>query len=197
MYDSTYAYDLKKLSSYAASQPLPSLVQWKPAETGHVLVAKKTQELFIGVAVVQVFDYKLNCSPSGNFIRPDLGSLEKAKFQFYAGRPADINFGDDFQKLFANLTKLQQDIAVSKDHRDMLYTDASGKMIRFARGVFEKRVCTKLIGKYRTKRRGRLTSLSFFKKEKDTSRLTTPRILRRRGRTQYLIYRHRIYRRRN
>ena len=98
--------------------------------------------MYIGVAVVQVLDYRLNCSPNGNFINPDLGTLEKAKFQFFAGRAADINFGDDFLKLYANLMRLQNDIAVTKEHRDMLHTDASGKMICFARNVFEKRVGT-------------------------------------------------------
>lgn len=142
MYGSTYAADIKNLSNYGASQQLPSLVQWKPAEGGHVLVSKTTQEIFIGVAIVQVYNYRLNCSPNGNFINPDLGTLEKAKFQLFAGRAADVNFGDDFPKLYANLVRLQNNIAITKEHRDMLYSDASGKMIRFARNIFEKRVRT-------------------------------------------------------
>ena len=134
------AHALKQLSNYAASPQLPSLVRWKPGEGGHILVAKDTSKLFVAVAIVQVYDYKLNCGPNGNFIKPDIGSLENAKYQFYAGRPADLLFGEDFPKIYTNLAKLQSDIAVTKQHKDMLYTDASAKMIRFARAVFEKRV---------------------------------------------------------
>lgn len=139
------AHALKQLSNYAASPQLLSQVRWKPGEGGHVLVAKDTSKLFIAVAIVQVYDYKLNCGPNGNYIKTDIGSLENAKYQFYAGRPGDIIFGEDFPKIYSNLAKLQSEIAVTKQHKDLLYSDASAKMIRFARSVFEKRVSVDML----------------------------------------------------
>ena len=141
MYDNDYASKLKKLPNYAAQQQLSSLIRWKlSAEGGHELVLKNSAEQFLGVAVVQVFDYKLNCSPNGNYVNTKFGSLETAKFQFYAGRAADANFGSDFDNVYTNLDKLQSIVAGTKDQRDMLYKDSSEKMIRFARTIFEKRV---------------------------------------------------------
>ncbi|KAG6379574.1 hypothetical protein JVT61DRAFT_10078 [Boletus reticuloceps] len=139
MYDADYPNRLKKLQNYAASPELPSLLQWKPAEAGHALVWKTTKELFVGVAVVQVYNYRLNCGPNGNYINPDVGKFVRSKFQFYSGRPSDSNFSEDYLKLFSNLEKLQQEIAVTKSRRDMLFVDASGKMLRFAKAIFMER----------------------------------------------------------
>ncbi|KAG6374107.1 hypothetical protein JVT61DRAFT_4751 [Boletus reticuloceps] len=103
MYDPNYISQLKKLQNYAASPELPSLLQWKPTQAGHVLVWKTTKQLFVGVAVVQVYSYKLNCGPNGNFINPDVGKFVKSKFQFFSGRPSDSNFSDDFPKISLTL----------------------------------------------------------------------------------------------
>ncbi|KAF8438102.1 hypothetical protein L210DRAFT_808682, partial [Boletus edulis BED1] len=108
-----YPEQVKKLQNYAASAELPSLLQWQRAQAGHALVWKTTKDLFIGAAVVQVYNYKLNCGPNGNFINPDFGKLAKSKFQFFSGRPSDAQFSNDFSKMFSNLEKLQKEIAVS------------------------------------------------------------------------------------
>ncbi|KAF8124055.1 hypothetical protein EV363DRAFT_1454834 [Boletus edulis] len=139
MYDPDYPKHVKKLQNYVASPELPSLLQWQPAEAGHSLVWKTTKEPFIGVGVVQVYNYKLNCAPNGNFINLDVGKYVKSKFQFFSGRPSDSLFSDDFSKMFANLEKLQHEIAMTKSHRDMLSVDASGKMMRFAKAIFVER----------------------------------------------------------
>lgn len=140
MYDNNYAANLKNLPNYGAQHQLPSLVRWRPAEGGHELILKNSGELFISVAVVQIFNYKLNCAPNGNHVNKKCGSLENVKFQFYGGRAADSNFGQDFKRLFTNLESIQNSIAVTKTCRDMLQTDTSEKMVHFARSVFEKRV---------------------------------------------------------
>ncbi|KAF8436816.1 hypothetical protein L210DRAFT_3320577, partial [Boletus edulis BED1] len=113
MYDPDYPKQLKNLQNYAASADLPILLQWKPAEAGHALVWKTTKELFVGAAIVQVYNYRLNCGPNGNYINPDVGTYVRSKFQFFAGRPSDANFSDDYSKLFSNLEKLQHEIAVT------------------------------------------------------------------------------------
>ncbi|KAF8417102.1 hypothetical protein L210DRAFT_3321652, partial [Boletus edulis BED1] len=113
MDDPDYAKQLKKLQNYAASPELPTLLQWRPAQVGHALAWKTTKDLFIGVAVVQVYNYKLNCAPNGNFINVDIGKFAKSKFQFFSGRPSDSNFSGDFSKLFSNMEILQREIAVT------------------------------------------------------------------------------------
>ncbi|KAF8441078.1 hypothetical protein L210DRAFT_3327519, partial [Boletus edulis BED1] len=98
--------------------------------------------------VVQVYSYKLNCAPNGNYINVDVGKYVKSKFQFFSGRSSDSNFSEDFSRMFSNLEKLQHEIAVTKSQRDMLSVDASGKMIRFAKAIFAERVRYPLCVRY-------------------------------------------------
>lgn len=190
MYDPSYVKELKALSNYAAAPQFPSLVEWKVAGNGHTLMWKNTFDPVIAVAVLQILDYKLKCSPSGNFIKSEVAPLDRAKFQLFAARPADPNFGDDYQKLYPNLAKLQCDIATSKDHRDMLHKDITGRMMRFVRSVFEKRVRDKRISRFHLS----LTSPTKNLKGDPRFRLPTPHILRRRYKTRHSHLRDRDHR---
>ncbi|KAF8435169.1 hypothetical protein L210DRAFT_3506436 [Boletus edulis BED1] len=133
---------IRQSSDYAAASHIPASVQWTPGDGGHILVNKSTKRLFVGRAVVHVYDHKLNCGPNGNFIKTDIGTFERAKFQLYAGKPNDVQFAEDFGDLFSNLKKIENMIATSSHHQDMLFTDLSARMIRFARPIFEKRAVT-------------------------------------------------------
>ena len=61
---------LRQLSNYAASifRDGPAVVQWALEEAGRVLVTKSSKQLFVGIAVMKVWQFELNCAANGNFI---------------------------------------------------------------------------------------------------------------------------------
>lgn len=54
-------------------------------------------------------------------------------------RPADADLAKDYNAAIAAMETLQKQVATTKDQRNMVITDVTGKMIRFVRNVFELR----------------------------------------------------------
>jgi hypothetical protein len=137
----THREKLHKQQSYAATSNFTHSSGWALAKTGHVLVTNPggTEQIAIGVA--KVLDHKLFCGPTGNYnAQFENATLEKAKYTFTVGRPEQPGFRDDYDRLYANLDKLQDSICYGKDRRNML--DPQTKTIRFACPLFEERVRT-------------------------------------------------------
>ncbi|KAG1725937.1 hypothetical protein EDB19DRAFT_1753791 [Suillus lakei] len=123
--------------NYLVSAQILQRCEWTPGATGHILTDKITDEPLIGIAVVHVFDFRLQCSPSGSFFNKDYGTLDKAKYQFIGGRPHNANgFNEDFARTHTLLNNIQNLIAKTQHKKDML---PDGQSIRFARSTFEKR----------------------------------------------------------
>ncbi|KIK84220.1 hypothetical protein PAXRUDRAFT_27489 [Paxillus rubicundulus Ve08.2h10] len=123
---------LIQVPKYAGTQSIASHLEWRPGEVGHVVYDKRTDNIFIGVAVLKALDYKLNCGPLSNYLREKFGNIMKAKYQIYTAKPMIAGFHDNFIYLFNTLKKLQVDVATMDKQRDMLYEDKNGKMIHFA-----------------------------------------------------------------
>ncbi|KAG1744482.1 hypothetical protein EDB19DRAFT_1618166, partial [Suillus lakei] len=105
-----------------------------------IFTDKTNDEPFVGITVVHVFDFRLQCSPSGSFLNKAYGTLDKAKYQFIGGRPHNANgFNEDFARTYTLLNNIQNLITKTQHKKDML---ADGQSIRFARNTFEKRVRT-------------------------------------------------------
>ncbi|KIJ11074.1 hypothetical protein PAXINDRAFT_157428 [Paxillus involutus ATCC 200175] len=140
-FDSTeYRKILTKQPNYSASPTITENLEWRPHGSGHTIFDKgEDEEPFTAITVGKVLDYKLNANPSGTYLGKDFGSLSKAKYQFYLTRPLDPAFKDDFLRTYAMLEKLQTLVAKGPNKKDMLYTAVGGRLIRFARSVFEER----------------------------------------------------------
>ncbi|KAG1728206.1 hypothetical protein EDB19DRAFT_1747731 [Suillus lakei] len=83
--------NLKQNPNYLVSAQILQRCEWTPGAIGHTLTNKTTDEPLIGIAVVHVFDFRLQCSPSGSFFNKDYSTLDKAKYQFIGGRPYNAN----------------------------------------------------------------------------------------------------------
>ena len=107
---------LLKQQSYAATSNFMHSSRWALAKTGHVLVTNpgRTEQIAIGVA--KVLDHKLFCGPMANYNTQFKNStLEKAKYTITVGQPEQPGFCDDYDRLYANLDKLQDSICYGKD----------------------------------------------------------------------------------
>src|ERR1700683_1742152 len=62
-----------------------STIGWKQNGASHILVEKTSREEMTCVVVNKVNNYRLNCSPIGNY-RKEYPPLSKAKFQLMLGR---------------------------------------------------------------------------------------------------------------
>ncbi|KAG2114425.1 hypothetical protein DEU56DRAFT_761835 [Suillus clintonianus] len=129
--------NLKQNPNYSISSQILQKCEWTIGGTGHVFTDKNTDQPFIGIAVVQILDFRLQCSPTGSFVKPEYGTLDKAKYQFMGGRPHNANgFNEDFARLHTLLNNIENLIAQTQRKKDMLPDKQS---IRFARNIFEKR----------------------------------------------------------
>lgn len=131
---------LRMLATYVASSSFTNSSGWALAKTGHMLVEKPSGQETLAIGVAKVLDYKLFCGPTGNYNEKFKGTtpLEKAKYTFTVGRPDEMAFHEDYDKLFSNLEKVQSSISFGNDRRNML--DASTRTIRFSGLVFHERV---------------------------------------------------------
>ena len=75
---------------------------------------KSTQATLIAVAIGRVNEYKLVCSPDGNF-NAKFSKLEKVKFSFMLECPSDPTYSNNWDKLLGTLDKTQSAIAFTKD----------------------------------------------------------------------------------
>ena len=102
----THHYNLSRQQNYAALD-ISKRLEWHPSPLGHVVYDKKTDAEFVGITVVHVLDYQLNCGPLGNFQDVSVRKIEKAKYQLYGGRPRDASFSEDFLRVYHLLSTLQ------------------------------------------------------------------------------------------
>jgi hypothetical protein len=131
---------LRKQESYVPNANFLPSSGWTLAQTGHQLVKKPSGEEQVGVGVGRVLDYRLACSPAGNYNSrfKDNSPLQKAKFAFTVGRPTEPAFQEDYDKMYSNLDKIQNSIGFANDRRNML--EPITKAIRFCSPMFEPRV---------------------------------------------------------
>ncbi|KAG0696256.1 hypothetical protein DFH29DRAFT_879467 [Suillus ampliporus] len=137
VFDSTsYHRTMKENPNCAISPQIAQHAEWHPGGTGHIYMDKLTDDPYIGIAIVQVADFRLQCSPSGSYQDPQYGTLDKAKFQFIGERPRGANsFDEDFMRMYSLLSNIQNLGAKSQYRKDMLNENT----IRFAKNIFEKR----------------------------------------------------------
>ncbi|KAG1893534.1 uncharacterized protein F5891DRAFT_1258773 [Suillus fuscotomentosus] len=129
---------LKENLNYAINAKILQRAEWRHGGSGHILTDKDSDEPFIGIAVMHIVDFRLQCSPIGSFLGSKYGGMEKAKYQFIGGRThGKDGFDEDFARTHALLNNIQNAIAVSHNKKDMLLDEQS---VRFARNIFEKRV---------------------------------------------------------
>ena len=128
-------------SAYTASGNFLSVVGWKRQNAGNNLVVKSTGEDIVCIAVGKALDYRLNCSPSGNF-NPDFETpLHKSKFQFTLGRPDNTVFATDYDKTVATLKKIQQTIASTNSQKNLILEENKTETnVRFSTAMFEAKV---------------------------------------------------------
>lgn len=127
------------LRNYVATAAFMNHIAWKQDGSGHVLVDKADRDEKVCVVVGKVLDYRLNCTPIGNY-RAEYPPLSKAKFQFTLAKPNEAALVKDFDDAVKTLNKAQGTIASTKDRLNMLINDGSENNIRFTAPVFEKRV---------------------------------------------------------
>lgn len=136
----TYRTKKSALKNYGASPNFVNATMWQHTTTGLELV-DATDELPFKVLIVgRISAFRLKSGPGGNHVLNGLGSLNKAKYQFHMSRPADADLAKDYNAAIAAMETLQKQVATTKDQRNMVITDVTGKMIRFVRNVFELRV---------------------------------------------------------
>jgi len=129
---------LKQNPNYAVHSQILQRAEWRPGGTGHIFTDKATDKPFIGIAVVHIVDFRLQCTPTGSFLESKYGTIEKAKYQFIGGRTHGKNgFDEDFARTHDLFNNIQNAITVSHNKKDLLL---DGQSIRFARNIFEKRV---------------------------------------------------------
>jgi hypothetical protein len=129
---------LKQNPNYAVNSQILQHAEWRHGGSGHIFTEKMSDEPFVGILVVHIVDFRLQCTPTGSFLGNKYGAIEKAKYQFIGGRThGKDGFDEDFVRAQALLNNIQNAVAVSHNRKDMLLDDQS---IRFARNIFEKRV---------------------------------------------------------
>lgn len=148
------AFDAADFRDQLESTPMyignPSLLQsagWVRNMSGHDLVHKSSGEILIGILVAKISDFRLQCTPSGNF-RTDTKfekEFKKAKFQFSAGIPDEQILESTFNNAVANLIKLQKTHSTTGVNRNLVEDNASSVFVRFGANIFEKRVRVFLI----------------------------------------------------
>ena len=140
-----YRSELLLSDSYAAIPGFLPTLRWHPDKFG-VVLARETGDIAIVSVVGRVLEKKLDCGPQGNFFHKGrYGGLETAKFRLYLGKPTDTPFEEDFDKTIAGLRKVQDGIASTLKHLNLIEVDGQDTHLRFTRNVFEERECI-LIG---------------------------------------------------
>ncbi|KAG1776522.1 hypothetical protein EV702DRAFT_1198220 [Suillus placidus] len=128
---------LKQNLNYAVHPQILQHAEWHPGSSGHIFTDKDSDEPFVGITVMHIIDFRLQCTPTGSFLETKYGAIEKAKYQFIGGRThGKDGFDEDFIRVHALFNNIQNAVAVSHNKKDMLLDNQS---IRFARNIFEKR----------------------------------------------------------
>ena len=98
------------------------MAAWTKEGSGHSLVSKNSSDNLVGVLVVKISDYRLLCSPMGNF-RTDSSfssSFSSAKFQLSVGIPDEPPLVPVFRSAVASLHKLQKSISTTNTNKYLL-----------------------------------------------------------------------------
>ncbi|KAG1836947.1 hypothetical protein DFJ58DRAFT_734644 [Suillus subalutaceus] len=131
---SRQAFKYKQLSpNFIAS------TAWQHTLTG-LEVVNEDEEPFLATIVGRTSTYHLRCGPAGNHFSGGMSPLEKTKFQFHICRPVNPELGADFTAAINNLETLQNQVGKTKEHKNMIVEDVTGKMMHFASNVFMTRV---------------------------------------------------------
>ncbi|KAG2029674.1 hypothetical protein BDR03DRAFT_1018094 [Suillus americanus] len=131
----TYHINQSNISSYAVSPNLVQSTTWQHTSTG-LEVVNDDEESFIATIVGCALAYHLRCGPAGNHFSSGMTLLEKAKYQFHICHPANHELGADFTAAINNLEALQNQVGKTKDHKNMIINDVTGKMLCCATNVF-------------------------------------------------------------
>ncbi|KAG1847829.1 hypothetical protein DFJ58DRAFT_843043 [Suillus subalutaceus] len=131
-----HSYHVKhsNISSYAASPNFITSTVWQHTLTG-LEVVNEDEEPFLATIVGRASAYHLRCGPAGNHFSGGMSPLEKTKFQFHICRPVNPELGADFTAAINNLETLQNQVGKTKEHKNMIVEDVTGKMMRFASNV--------------------------------------------------------------
>jgi hypothetical protein len=135
----SYHVNHSNQSSYAGSHNFLASTTWQHTSTG-LEVVNSDEEPYVATIVGRISAYRLKCGPAGNHFDSGMSPLEKAKYQFYISRPANAELGADFIAGINNLEALQNQVGKTGVHKNMIYADVTGKMLRFAHNVFIARV---------------------------------------------------------
>jgi hypothetical protein len=119
---------------------LSKVITWQQSSNGLIVVSCEDQKPFVGIIVGTVSPYKMNCGPAGNYLSGKYNSLEKAKYRLYLSRPPQSTLAADYDMALNNLETIQNKAASTRDHKNMISVDATGKLVRAVTNVFEKRV---------------------------------------------------------
>ncbi|KAJ8593096.1 hypothetical protein M405DRAFT_925669 [Rhizopogon salebrosus TDB-379] len=136
----TYREEIASLPQYMASPTLLSKVTWQHSSNSLVVVSCQDQKPFVGIVVGTVLPYKMNCGPAGNYLSGKCDSLEKAKYRLYLSCPPQSTLAADYDMALNNLETIQNMAASTRDHKNMISVDATGKLVRAVTNVFERRV---------------------------------------------------------
>jgi hypothetical protein len=125
--------------TYAASPGFIPSLGWQTDKSEHVLVNKNSNENTVTTIIGRILKLRLDCGPTGNFMKGRFGGLETAKYHCLLGKPDDTPFVGDFSKAVSNLKKVQSDIAATTNKKNFILLDGQQTNFRFTRYVFEKR----------------------------------------------------------
>jgi hypothetical protein len=134
--------ELLRLPQYAASDNFPSAGKWIGTKN-HVLSvdndkSDSTVPLYC-IVVGTISSNKTFLGKHGNFSPKFTDDAQKAKIQFTLTRPADPDFGPDFDKAFSSFQRQQRVVSESPVHLHFLLKE-EGNAMRMNFGLFESKV---------------------------------------------------------
>jgi hypothetical protein len=134
--------ELLLLPQYAASDNFPSAGKWVGTKSHVLSVDDKDPNTTVPlycIVVGTISSSKTYLGKHGNFAPRFTDDAQKAKLQFTISRPADPDFGPDFDKAFASFRNQQRAIADSCTHLHFLLQE-EGNAMRMNFGLFEPKV---------------------------------------------------------
>ena len=134
-----YRSNVLQYPSYCAFPGFLSSLGWRTEKSGDVMVNKTSNENAVMTVIGRISERRLDCGPTGNFVKGKFGGLETAKFHCLLDKPVGTPFADDFDKGVANLEKAQGNIASTRNRNHFILVNGQEKKLRFTRHVFEKR----------------------------------------------------------
>ena len=134
-----YRANIVQSASYAACPGFLPALGWRTDKAGHVLVSKSSNENAVVSVIGRVLELRLDCGPTGNFVKGRFGGLQTAKYHCLLEKPDKTPFANDFDKSLSNFERVQSNIASTANKNNFIIVDGQQKHLRFTRYVFEKR----------------------------------------------------------